>query len=118
MIEEQANVIFRRRTRTASGSKEEKPKRQYQNNSGSEGDRKPPKTAKPAGEAPKTSRWHKKPGMARNDANKAHITCYRCNNTGHYADKCPEAQPEDAGGSARKDRTGKGPAGKVNGSKD
>lgn len=118
MIEEQANVIFRRRTRTAPKSKEEKPKRQHQNNSGSEGDRKTPKTTKQAREAPKTSKWHNRPETAKHDASKAHITCYRCDKTGHYADGCPELQPKNAGGSARKDQNAEGSAGKVNGSKD
>lgn len=118
MIEEQANVIFRRRTRATPKAKEEKPKRQHQNNSGSEGDRKTPKTTKKAREAPKTSKWHKKPETAKKNANKDHITCFQCNKTGHYANECPDTHSKKAEGSARKDKNAGGSAGKVYGSKD
>lgn len=110
MVEEQANVIYRRRGQNKERERpvpKGKAPKHRRDSSGSEGGKKPPKFAKKA----KLAQSGPKRGRKR-DAGRERPTpaCYECGDPGHFKPDCPKLK------GANKDNSGK-PPGKDKGQK-
>lgn len=97
-VEEQAQVIYRRRPtqRPQHGQKGQDRRADTSRNSENMGgDRKTPKRRQGANLA------HPGPKRPRDTSaagHKANVTCYSCGERGHYSDKCPRAEKSDKSG--------------------
>jgi len=86
LIEEQANVIFRRRGLFDQDSRPDKSRKQTRANASSEGDIKPPKKAKNQEKRQFVRGRHHKP----NNGASPGARCYECGEAGHLRPYCPK----------------------------
>jgi hypothetical protein len=105
MIEEQANIIYRR-TPSARDQKDhsgkQKPNRPRRGSDGSEGDGKPPKKSKRPKAEHNGPKWGRKPEAS---TTPRPITCFNCGQPGHKSFDCTNAAKP--GSDPRKDKSGK-----------